>query len=173
MDITELILEQHIQQRRLFALLDEVPLDDTATLGALWHLLARFLEVHAKAEEEHFYPLVLQLHADAPGDGDDAEDETVDAVKDHNEIRDAIADAANHEVGSTGWWQAVRDARTANDEHMGEEEHDDLTAFRRVADLQTRHDAAVRFLAFEARHLGGVARTHPDPEQYVREHRPD
>jgi hypothetical protein len=166
-DITEEILNQHNQQRHLFAVLDELPADDPQKLAAVWRVLSTFLEVHAKAEEEFFYPLILQLHADAPADGDDAVAETEDAIKDHNEIRDAIAEAARHDVGSDEWWQAVRDARTANDEHMAEEEHDDLAGFRLAADLQTRHDVAVQFVAFEALHAGGVTPHNPDPETYV------
>ena len=34
MDITEVILEQHHEQRRMFAVLDEMPRGDTAALGA-------------------------------------------------------------------------------------------------------------------------------------------
>ena len=56
MDITEIILTDHEQQRRLFARLDDVDRADTATLGSLWTRIADFLEVHAQAEEQFFYP---------------------------------------------------------------------------------------------------------------------
>jgi hypothetical protein len=36
MDITEVILEQHHEQRRAFAVLDELPRDDTEALAAVW-----------------------------------------------------------------------------------------------------------------------------------------
>ena len=45
MDITEVILEQHHEQRRMFAVLDEMPRGDTAALGAVWARLEVFLEV--------------------------------------------------------------------------------------------------------------------------------
>src|SRR3954452_20839303 len=35
-DITEIILEQHHQQRRMFAVLDEMPRGDNEALGAMW-----------------------------------------------------------------------------------------------------------------------------------------
>src|SRR5437763_1124511 len=104
MDITEEILTQHHTQRRMFALLDEIDPSDTAKLGDIWHRLATFLEVHAAAEETYFYPRLLQLGRGAPGDGSPVE-ETEDAIKDHNEIRDAIADAARHAIGTDGWWR--------------------------------------------------------------------
>ena len=52
MDITQLILDDHHEQRRLFAILEQVDRSDTATLAAIWGRLAAFLELHAQAEEE-------------------------------------------------------------------------------------------------------------------------
>ena len=167
MDITEVILEQHHQQRRMFAVLDEMPRGDTAALGAVWARLEVLLEVHAEAEEKFFYPRLLKLGKGNP-DGD-VDEEVEDAVKDHNEIRDAVKKTHDHEVGTDAWWTAVWEARKANDEHMAEEEREDLLDFRHHADLQTRHDIAVQFLAFEAQHPDGVPIRDKDPEDYVRE----
>jgi hypothetical protein len=169
-DITEEILAQHHEQRRMFALLDEIDPNDPAKLSAIWRRLAVFLEVHAAAEERYFYPELLRRGAGSPG-GDDPVEETVDAIKDHNEIRAAIADAARHEPGSDGWWRAVRAAREANSDHMAEEERDDLADFRRSADLETRHRIAVDFLVYEALHADGIDARDQDPEEYVAEHR--
>ncbi|MGY1642886.1 hemerythrin domain-containing protein [Geodermatophilus sp. SYSU D00703] len=169
MDITEVILEQHHEQRRAFALLDEMPRGDTAALGAVWGRLEVLLEVHAEAEERFFYPRLLRLGRGNPEGGVD--DEVEDAIKDHNEIRDAVRKAREHEVGTDGWWTAVWDARKANDDHMGEEEREDLLDFRRSADLQTRHDIAVQFLTFEAQHHAGIPIRDKDPERYVADNR--
>jgi Hemerythrin HHE cation binding domain len=169
MDITEVILEQHHEQRRAFALLDEMPRDDTAALGAVWGRLEVLLEVHAEAEERFFYPRLLRLGKGNP-EGD-VDDEVEDAIKDHNEIRDAVRKARQHEVGTDGWWTAVWDARKANDDHMGEEEREDLLDFRRHADLQTRHEIAVQFLTFEAEHYAGIPIRDKDPERYVADNR--
>lgn len=56
MDITQLILDDHYEQRRLFAILEQVSRSDTEVLAALWERLASFLELHAAAEEAIFYP---------------------------------------------------------------------------------------------------------------------
>ncbi len=170
MDITELILFQHHEQRRQFALLDEVPADDTETLGALWRRLAVLLEVHAEAEERFFYPELLRLGHGAPGSGDGPEEETEDAISDHNDIRDAIRKADGHPVGSDDWWAAVRAAREANSDHMAEEEREDLADFRRHTSLQERHDIALAFVAFEAQHWDGVKAVDEDAEEYVEQH---
>jgi hypothetical protein len=166
-DITELILSDHHQQRRMFAILDEVDRADTKTLATLWNRIAAMLETHARAEEEIFYPELLKL-GERLHDHTEVE-ETEDAIGDHNDIRDGITQAAAHEVGSEGWWEGVDAAREANDEHMGEEEHEGLADFRRHADLELRHRLAVRFAAFEATHVDGVTPVDLDPEEYVRE----
>ncbi len=48
-DITQVILDDHEEQRRMFARLDDVDRSDTETLGALWTRLSTMLEVHAQA----------------------------------------------------------------------------------------------------------------------------
>ncbi|MFZ0833998.1 MAG: hemerythrin domain-containing protein [Mycobacterium sp.] len=169
MDITDLILVQHHEQRRMFALLDDLADSDVGSLTAIWERLATFLEVHAAAEEKVFYPRLLDIGRGSPG-GDGPQDETKDAIKDHNEIRDAVAAAADHQVGTEKWWAAVRAARVANSDHMAEEERDDLPDFRRHADLQTRHDIGVQFLVHQASHPDGVAAKNRDPQRYVDEH---
>ena len=167
MDITEIILTQHHEQRQAFAYLDEIDPKDTAALTAVWDRLAVLLEVHAEAEEKFFYPRLLKVGTGA-ADADSVEEETEDAIKDHNEIRDAIAEASKHEVGSDDWWTAVRGADEANSDHMAEEEREDLVDFRRHADLQTRHDIAIQFIVYENQHASrGIAPKDKDPEEYV------
>jgi hypothetical protein len=166
-DITELILSDHHEQRRMFAVLDDVDPADTATLGTLWNRIAATLETHARAEEEIFYPELLKL-GERLHDGRETE-ETEDAIGDHNDIRDGITEAGRNAVGSQGWWKGVNAARVANDEHMGEEEHEGLADFRRHVDLELRHRLGVRFAAFEAEHVEGVPVVDRDPEEYVRE----
>ena len=51
MDITQLILDDHYEQRRLFAILEQVASRDRVTAGEVWSRLAAFLELHAAAEE--------------------------------------------------------------------------------------------------------------------------
>jgi hypothetical protein len=168
MDVSQLILDDHHEQRRLFALLDDVGRDQTEALAALWGRLRTFLELHAAAEEELFYPALLDIGTGARDDGT-VEDEVEDVIKDHNDIRDAAAEVDRHPVGSDAWWQAVLEARNANDEHMAEEERDDVADFRRHADPQLRHRLGVAFATFEAQHAQGVRAVDKDPERYVAE----
>ena len=65
MDITQLILDDHHEQRRLFAILEQIDRAETGVLSAVWSRLASFLELHAAAEEEIFYPALLQAGLEA------------------------------------------------------------------------------------------------------------
>src|ERR1700722_19637458 len=167
MDITQLILDDHHEQRRLFAMLEQIDPSDTRTLAAVWARLSTFLEVHAAAEEEIFYPELVRL-AVGPRPLATAEPETLDAIHDHNEIRDTIAAVAGHQVGSPDWIAAIAAVNVANGDHMAEEEREGLTDFRRQITLQARHDLAVRFAAFETANFAGVRPVDKDPQEYVR-----
>ncbi len=169
LDITQLILDDHQEQRRLFAILEQIDRKDVDALAAVWGRLGTFLEVHALAEEELFYPELLRVGTGA-GDSDSAEDETEDAIKDHNEIRDAVSAVATKTVGSSEWFEAVAAANEANSDHMAEEEREGLADFREHADLGMRHDLAVRFAVFEANHVTGVRAVDKDPKTYIAEH---
>jgi Hemerythrin HHE cation binding domain len=169
MDITQLILDDHAEQRRLFAILEQIAPDDTHSLAAVWKRLATFLEVHAETEEKLFYPALLRVGRKA-GDTDEVEEETLDAIKDHNEIRDAVAEVGKHPVGATAWFDAVAAANKANGDHIAEEEREGLTHFRRLAPLQLRHHLAVRFIAWETGHADGVTPIDKDPEKWVEDH---
>lgn len=160
-DITSLILDDHDWFRRRFAALDY--LDDSAALAEVWQPLADLLDVHAAAEEAIFYPELIRR-------GEDAEDETLDAVHDHNDIRDGVHDAALHPVGSTAWHAAVRRARAANSEHMAEEEDGALADFRRHADPGLREELGRKFLEFKREHEGtrGLDTGDVDADRYVR-----
>ena len=167
MDITQLILDDHHEQRRLFAIIEQIDPTNTAALGAVWDRLASFLELHAEAEEQLFYPELLRLGEGV--DSVDPEAETKDAIGDHNDIRNAVAAVTDHEVGSAGWYDAIAKANEANSDHMAEEEREGLTDFRRHAGLELRHDLAVAFATFEATHFGGVTAVDKDPDVYISE----
>jgi len=169
MDITQLILDDHHEQRRLFSILEQIDRSDSRTLAAIWGRLSAFLEIHAEAEERFFYPALLKVGEGAGGKAD-AADETEHAIRDHNKIRDAVAAVAKHAVGSDEWLGAVAAANKENGDHMAEEEREGLTDFRLTAALDRRHELAVKFAAFEATHFEGVRAVDKDPKAYVAKH---
>jgi Hemerythrin HHE cation binding domain len=166
-DITMLILDDHDAFRRGFARLDdargEVP------LRTIWDSLALHLEIHAEAEESILYPELLRRVAD-----EDAEEETDDAIRDHNKIRDAIDESRRHPVDSSDWWKAVRTARTENSEHLAEEEDEVLPDFRHHATAEQRVELGARWLVYYAEHPcgRGLAFRDKDPHRYIEAYRP-
>ena len=115
MDITQLILDDHAEQRRLFAIIEQIDPKDTDALSAVWSRLSAFLDVHAEAEERFFYPELLK-QGDGANDAEDGtvEGETEDAIEDHNKLRDAVKAVAAHAVGSRAWFDAVGAANIGN-----------------------------------------------------------
>src|SRR2546421_7015376 len=88
LDITELILDDHREQRRLFAILEQIDRADTGVLSAIWDRLASVLELPAGAGEEIFYSVLSPVGEAAPwaaaGEG-----ETPAAIYDHRVSKDA------------------------------------------------------------------------------------
>jgi hypothetical protein len=162
LDITSLILDDHEWFRRQFAALDDA--DGAGELAAIWEPLATRLDTHAQAEETVFYPALLKK-------GEDAEEEADDAIRDHNKIKDAVADARRHEVGSDEWFEAVGRARTENTEHLGEEEDEALPDFRKHACWELRTRLGELWLEFYAQHPDGkgIRTGDVDPEEYLAE----
>jgi Hemerythrin HHE cation binding domain len=165
-DITMLILNDHNWFREQFARLDYLQAKSSVSAESLhrvWRPLADKLDVHALIEEKIFYPQLLQRGADDP------EGETLDAIGDHNDIRDGVRDANDAEIGSDDWWAAVGRARAANDEHMGEEEREGLSDFRRHAPAGLREALGRQYAEFMAEHptTEGLEIVDRDPQGYV------
>lgn len=162
LDITSLIMDDHEWFRRQFARLDDA--SGTAELAIVWEPLAVRLDTHAQAEETIFYPALLKK-------GGDGHDETEDAVRDHNKIRDAVAEAGMHLVGSTPWLDAVGRARTENTEHLGEEEDEALPDFRKNTSRELRTRLGELWTQFYAKHPDGegIRTGEVDPEAYLEE----
>jgi hypothetical protein len=165
LDIVALVLAEHEAIRRDFSALDDA---DAAELGGKWEELAARLEVHASAEEELLYPELLAV-------ADEDHDETDDAIRDHNAIRDTAHAVAGHEVGSDDWWAAVRSCQEANEHHLSEEEHDVLPDLRSNADQDKLDALGERWLAFHDEHENarGLSGKDKDPERYVDQHASD
>jgi hypothetical protein len=167
MDVTDVILRDHEWFRRQFVALNDLRGStpaDTEAISAIWDPLAARLDVHAAGEEEIFYPQLLAR-------GEDPEDETLDAIGDHNDIRDGVHAAARHPVAGDEWWAAVDEAREANDEHMAEEEREGIADFRLHAPAELRERLGRELEDYLDRHptTAGVDVEDKDPEEYVDE----
>jgi hypothetical protein len=164
-DIIDLIYEDHDWFRRHFFYLDSATTEEELT--AIWEPIAVRLDTHAAAEEAVFYPALLRK-----GDAGDPEDETEDAIHDHNAIRDAVRDAGQHLVGSSEWFAAVGRARSENGEHLDEEEREALPDFLKSTSPELRHELAMKWLRFYYAHREGrgVDTSDKDAERYIARH---
>jgi Hemerythrin HHE cation binding domain len=123
-ELGELIVTEHAQILRLFGALDDLARrGDSAVarlaLSQVWARLASLLEVHTRAEEEICFPLVF-------GGGASTLDVVETATADHDDIRDAVAEARLLEAGSARWWQLISAIHTACTEHFASEEQGPL-----------------------------------------------
>lgn len=109
------------------------------------------------------------LPAAARAGADDPEGETLDAIGDHNDIRDGVREANVAAVGTDEWWAAVGRTRVANDDHMGEEEREGLSDFRRHAPIGLREALGEQCSVFMAEHptIRGLKIADRDPQAYV------
>jgi hemerythrin HHE cation binding domain-containing protein len=163
-DITELILAHHNWFREQFARLDDAAAaSDVDALRALWDPLATKLDLHAVAEEQIFYPQLLRRGTEDPREA------TLDAIGDHNDIRDGVHAAEAAVIGTPSWWAAVAQTREANDEHMAEEEREGLADFRRNAPVGLREALGQQFTRFFEQHetTEAVNVSDKDPQRYV------
>lgn len=119
----ELIVTEHARILRLFRALDDLARrGDSVTrwgLSQVWARLANLLEVHTRAEEEICFPLVFGTGAGSLG-------LVETATADHDDIREAVAEARLLEAGSARWWQLVSALHTACAEHFASEEQGPL-----------------------------------------------
>lgn len=171
-DVCDLILDDHEVFRRRFAELDELRAagSDAAACSGVWTPVAALLEVHAAAEEELFYPRLLAEGEQS--ESDEAEEQTRDAVNDHNDIRDAIKRAHGAEAASDEWWQAVLDARAKNSDHIAEEERGALPNLRLNTSSEERRKLGERWVEFRAEHAmaRGLDLSDKDTDRYLRRH---
>ena len=164
-DITDLILDEHTEFRGQFvALWDLRPSGEAESIAAVWQPLADLLEVHASAEEDILYPVLLKRGGDeAPEETDD-----VSATTTRSARRSVAAGATS---GSDTWWEAVLACRKANDDHLAEEERDVIPDFREHSNEELRSELGVRWVAFHADHRGarGVSGDDVGPAEYIEE----
>lgn len=145
-DIIELILADHRRLRRLVTALGDATRNGedpgaTCMPAAVWDRLAGLLELHAEAEEEICYLSMF-------GPGQDAAARMQDAIADHDDIREAVAEARLHPPGSAAWWRAVTAARRASSDHIAREERGALAAFGRRSTPALRDELGRQWAPF-------------------------
>ncbi|MGH3297023.1 MAG: hemerythrin domain-containing protein [Trebonia sp.] len=160
-DVVELILADHRRIRRLSQSLDDA-VRWAARSGPdwapahVWQRLAELLQAHTRAEEEICYLLAARSgpHADA---------RTRDMAADHDDIREAIAEAALQPAGSALWWRAVRTVQTNIPLHLDHEERDILVSLQHQLTTSRRLEIGRQWTAFTAAWMQDASQSPPRP----------
>lgn len=135
-DITELVLAGYQRVLLLWqALLDARrsggDWGSARAVATVWDRLADMLDLHAAAQEEICYPFMFETSPQAVA-------QMEDAAADLDRIREAVAEARLHRVGSRSWWRAVEAALSARVAYFDHREEGILVDFCSRADSSAR-----------------------------------
>jgi Hemerythrin HHE cation binding domain len=149
-EIGMLIFDEHARILRLFGALDGLirrgePAITRLALDQIWTRLASLVDVHTRAEEEVVFPLVF-------GSGPRALDFVAAATADHDDLREAVAEARLLDVDSSRWWRVVTAARAACAQHFASEERGLLAQVCGSLPPETSKDLVRRWTVFAAVH---------------------
>ena len=154
-DLVGLVLADHARIGRLFEEL-EGSADNLARLTALWAELSWSLLAHIAAFEEICQLPLLHTVPDSSLTMEDISAQKLD-------ICDAVAGARLQQAGSPQWWQAVRAAHAAADQHISSTEAGPLRRFAQRAPESTRQELGRQWTRFMA-DLSGDRREGPCPD---------
>lgn len=167
-DITDVILRQHDEQRRMFAMLEEWPRDDHEGLAAVWKRLEILLETHAEAEEPLLLPRACCASARAAPTPSPStrRSRTRSRTTTTSARRCARSGAAAPGPTRGGRPSSTPTSTTATTWARRSARTSPTSASGRASSL--RHEIAVQFLRYEAvRWAEGITPKDKDPERYV------
>lgn len=152
-EIAELIFAEHARIIRLFGALEGLvrraePTVTRLALDQIWTRLASLLEVHCRAEEEVCFPLMF-------GSGPAGLSYVETATADHDDLREAVAEARLLEVGSPRWCQVIAAVHAACIRHFASEERGPLAQACRSVPPETSKILLRRWTAFAAAEADG------------------
>jgi len=129
MNATDLLKKDHEAVRQLFAEFESAGSDDSK-LDA-YEDLRQQLVIHARIEEEIFYPAVREA------DPDKAEKQVGEALTEHQQVKDMLAklDDMAAEVDAD-FTESVRKLAKSVEHHVQEEENDIFVTARKMGDKQ-------------------------------------
>ena len=114
MTIFEAIRQDHDIQRELLDQLVETS-GDTKKRTTLFKKVKQELEIHANAEERHFYkPLISD---------DMMQQHSRHGIAEHHEIDELIAKLEDTEQDSSAWLKIAKDLKHKVEHHLEDEEH--------------------------------------------------
>ncbi|MCK8482053.1 hemerythrin domain-containing protein [Psychroserpens algicola] len=114
MNIFEAIRKDHDIQRDLLDRLVETS-GDTKKRDEIFKSLKKELQIHADAEERHYYkPLI---------DSDMMQDKARHGIAEHHEIDELIEKLEDTDYDSSAWLKIAKDLKHKVEHHLEDEEH--------------------------------------------------
>ncbi|WP_178984826.1 hemerythrin domain-containing protein [Winogradskyella helgolandensis] len=143
MNIYEAIRHDHDIQRNLLDKLVDTS-GDTKSRSDLFKELRKELELHANAEERHFYkPLIptdmMQEHARH-------------GIAEHHEIDELVEQLEKTEMDSSAWLKIAKNLKDKVEHHLEDEEHTFFQLSGKVFNDKEKKALAVKYNAYMNEH---------------------
>jgi DUF438 domain-containing protein len=120
MDATKLLKEQHDEVRELFKRYEKLEDGDRRERLDLFREIKKKLEIHARIEEEIFYPPLRRARREQ------ARQDVAEAYEEHHLIKTALKDLSSVDPATEAEFDGTMKVLKENVEHHADEEEDDL-----------------------------------------------
>lgn len=144
MNIFESIRKDHDTQRELLDQLVQTT-GDTDKRDTIFKKLKKELEVHADAEERHFYkPLISD---------DMMQDKARHGIAEHHEIDELIEKLEDTDYDSSAWLKYAKDLKEKVEHHLEDEEHSFFQLAGKVFNQTQKEDLAKKYRSYMTENL--------------------
>lgn len=144
MNIFESIRKDHDTQRELLDQLVQTT-GDTDKRDTIFKKLKKELEVHADAEERHFYkPLISD---------DMMQDKARHGIAEHHEIDELIEKLEDTDYDSSAWLKYAKDLKEKVEHHLEDEEHSFFQLAGKVFNQTQKEDLAKKYRSYMIENL--------------------
>ena len=144
MNIFESIRKDHDTQRELLDQLVQTT-GDTKKRDTIFKKLKKELEVHADAEERHFYkPLISD---------DMMQDKARHGIAEHHEIDELIEKLEDTDYDSSAWLKYAKDLKEKVEHHLEDEEHSFFQLAGKVFSQTQKEDLAKKYRSYMTENL--------------------
>ena len=144
MNIFESIRKDHDTQRELLDQLVQTT-GDTKKRDTIFKKLKKELEVHADAEERHFYkPLISD---------DMMQDKARHGIAEHHEIDELIEKLEDTDYDSSAWLKYAKDLKEKVEHHLEDEEHSFFQLAGKVFSQTQKEDLAKKYRSYMIENL--------------------
>ena len=120
MDATKVLKQQHDEVRDLFHRYEKLDDHDWQQKQELFREVKKKLEIHARIEEEIFYPPLREARRE------EARKDAAEAYEEHHLIKTVLRDLSSIDPATRSEFDATMKVLKENVEHHADEEEDDL-----------------------------------------------